>query len=157
MFKLFLAAFAKDNFARTRGVSTRREYWSFFAVLAVVSVALQIVAFTGSLYGSYLLYWIGTVTGVTWGLFCVVPCVAVTIRRFHDVGFSGWWVGVLLSAQVLLNIGMQTVTDHQGLAAMTAASVVLFLMWLMVLGRPSRFENNPYRRPEDPVSTLVRG
>ena len=50
-----------------------------------------------------------------WG--CIVPALAVLVRRLHDTGKSGWWALMILlpvaGAIVLLGF---TVTDSDGIA-----------------------------------------
>jgi uncharacterized membrane protein YhaH (DUF805 family) len=44
-------------------------------------------------YGFYLLRAVGSL--IELALF--VPAITVTIRRFHDIGLSGWWyLGIVL-------------------------------------------------------------
>ena len=30
--------------------------------------------------------------GLLWGLFVLIPGIAVTVRRLHDIGRNGWWI-----------------------------------------------------------------
>jgi len=64
------------------GRSERKEYWIFLLINFAITMALTIVeqsifnenGFISSLYG----------------LFVLIPGIAVAIRRLHDIGKSGW-------------------------------------------------------------------
>lgn len=68
------------NYANFKGRSTRAEYWWVILFTFLVSWFL---AFFGT-FGS-ILNWI-------FSLAILVPMLALTTRRFHDVGLSGWLV-----------------------------------------------------------------
>jgi uncharacterized membrane protein YhaH (DUF805 family) len=81
------------GYADFRNRARRKEYWGFvlFYVLAIMAAALVGTAVDGM---------IGNleddgpiVAGILGGiaiLFFFVPTIAVAVRRFHDVGLSGW-------------------------------------------------------------------
>jgi uncharacterized membrane protein YhaH (DUF805 family) len=93
------------KYATFSGRSSRSAYWWFylFAVIVVIA-ALVVDAALGTGGVIYLL--------VLVGLF--LPNLAVTVRRLHDAGHSGWWVLIsivpLIGAIVLL---VFTVTDSK--------------------------------------------
>src|SRR5262249_48665516 len=69
------------------GRSSRSAYWwwTLFALLTeIVAVIIDTIAKTGSVF---------TIIALV-GLF--VPGLAVTVRRFHDAGHSGWWIWIAL-------------------------------------------------------------
>ena len=66
------------NYARFRGRASRSEYWWFFLfTLLAQSVASSIDEDFGNLVG----------------IAVFLPGLAVHVRRIHDTGRSGWWVG----------------------------------------------------------------
>ena len=66
------------NYAKFRGRAGRSEYWWFFLfTLLVQGVASSISENFGNLIGLALF----------------LPGLAVQMRRLHDTGRSGWWVG----------------------------------------------------------------
>lgn len=69
------------NYANFKGRSTRAEYWWAMLFLVLVSSFL-------SFFGA-----IGNVVYMIWGLACVIPTLAISIRRLHDSSLSGWWAG----------------------------------------------------------------
>ncbi|MEM8735251.1 MAG: DUF805 domain-containing protein [Planctomycetota bacterium] len=75
-----------ENYANFQGRAARKEYWMFFlfnllAAAALMIVDMGLVMFVG-IAGLNLLYTLGV----------IVPGIAVTVRRLHDTGRSGWWI-----------------------------------------------------------------
>lgn len=81
------------QYAVFSGRARRKEYWMFvlfniiFAFLAIIldnilGVAVEGVGY-GPLYGLYLLA-------------VLIPGLAVSVRRLHDVGKSGWMILIAL-------------------------------------------------------------
>jgi uncharacterized membrane protein YhaH (DUF805 family) len=126
------------RYATFTGRARRSEYWFFllFIVLGnLAATAVDAVLRTG---------------GVVGGLFALatfVPQLAVTTRRLHDTGRSGWWQVSYLLPGVVLGIGTAA---EQPVTAMVAglATLVLFvivLVWLIRRGDagPNRFGPDP--------------
>lgn len=97
----FTLAFKKYADFRTR--SRRSEYW-YFALFSTIVVLLLsfvdgILGFT-SADGST-----GVLSGL-YSLFALIPSIALSVRRLHDVGKSGWWLLIaiipIIGAIVLL-------------------------------------------------------
>ncbi|MEN9287238.1 MAG: hypothetical protein RIR54_684 [Actinomycetota bacterium] len=84
------------NYAKFRGRATRAEYWWFFLFTVLAqSVASSIDENFGNVVG----------------LAVFLPGLAVHVRRMHDTGRSGWWVGAF----------------YGSIAAVVAAVVVLII------------------------------
>lgn len=77
------------NYANFKGRSTRAEYW--WVVLFTLLVS-WVLAFFGT-FGS-ILSWIFSVA-------IIIPMLALTTRRFHDVGLSGWLVVVFFVVGII--------------------------------------------------------
>jgi len=80
------------------GRARRAEFWWFVLFSNIVSF---VASFIGGFLGlEPIVYWIDEVTPVNFGnilsilanLFFFLPGLAVSIRRMHDVGKSGWYV-----------------------------------------------------------------
>ena len=84
------------NYATFRGRARRKEYWAFvlFSTLALI-ILLLCGILVDALLGNFDPYGDGPIAVIaTAGIALVVgflPVLAVTIRRFHDVGMSGWF------------------------------------------------------------------
>ncbi len=91
------------KYAEFDGRARRREYWGFsivnFVVILLLGVPDAILGLATPGGG------LGLLTAI-YVLAVALPWLAVTVRRLHDLGRSGWWVliGVVpyLGALVLL-------------------------------------------------------
>ncbi|PCI06331.1 MAG: hypothetical protein COB81_00850 [Flavobacteriaceae bacterium] len=95
------------------GRARRSEYWMFnlFNVIAI-GVLMVITAGFYALFESEIIIEIAMGLGVLYGLFIFVPSIAVTVRRLHDVGKSGWFLLIRLIPYIGgIWIFVLTVTD----------------------------------------------
>ena len=77
------------NYATFSGRARRSEYWWWWLALILVGAVFAAVA---ALLGSGF---IGDLTRIGYGLFAlatILPTLAVSVRRLHDISRSGWWV-----------------------------------------------------------------
>ena len=70
------------KYAEFGGRARRKEFWMFVLFNVLISLALGIV---DAVIGFGLL-------GALYGLAVLVPSIAVSVRRLHDIGRTGWWV-----------------------------------------------------------------
>ena len=97
------------------GRSTRTEYWMFMLLFWVVSL---IILIAGGAFDRFLFLAEAPVEPadfesagaslLVFGLFFLVsfvPMLAVTVRRFHDAGFSGWFYAGLALASIIPFLG----------------------------------------------------
>ena len=96
------------NYAEFRGRATRPEFWWFMLFCALATTVV------GILFGERAS---GAAT-----LLLLLPALAVTARRLHDVGRSGWWQ--LLILPIFMGIGL----------------LVLLYWWV----QPSQLEQNRF-------------
>ncbi|ESP94786.1 DUF805 domain-containing protein [Pseudoalteromonas luteoviolacea] len=89
------------NYVVFNGRARRKEYWMFVLFNLIFSVVIAVL--DGVLGTSFL--------SLIYALAVLVPSVAVSIRRLHDTGRSGWWVLIsllpLIGAIVLLIFAVQ--------------------------------------------------
>lgn len=71
------------NYAVFKGRSGRAEFWYFVLFNFIVSVVLSIIS---SIIGDQK-----NILGNLYSLAVFVPSLAVSMRRLHDIGKSGWW------------------------------------------------------------------
>lgn len=83
------------RYADFQGRSRRSEYWWFYLFQVLLSFAGQILA---GILGSIL-----PILGLIIGILLIVaflglliPGIAVSIRRLHDLDRSGWWLLIAL-------------------------------------------------------------
>lgn len=77
-----------SKYADFTGRARRSEYWYFFLFEILVSIAAAII---DAILGTRNTAGGGGVVGLIASLALFLPGLAVTIRRLHDVGRSGWW------------------------------------------------------------------
>jgi uncharacterized membrane protein YhaH (DUF805 family) len=71
----------------------RKEFWMFFFINLLISVVLIAI---DSLIGTFSPQ---TGFGLLQGLYSLavlIPSIAVTVRRLHDTGRTGWWILISL-------------------------------------------------------------
>lgn len=64
------------------GRSRRKAYWMFWLfdiIFTIIAVVIDGITETGIFNGIY-------------SLATIVPALAVSVRRMHDAGHSGWWI-----------------------------------------------------------------
>lgn len=113
----FLLALRK--YATFEGRSRRSEYWYyvlFYLLIVFVLSMLDALFDTDSEVQG-----IGLLSGV-FSLVMLVPTLAVTCRRLHDTGRSGWWqliafvpvIGAIVLIVFLARDSEQAVNEHGG-------------------------------------------
>jgi uncharacterized membrane protein YhaH (DUF805 family) len=87
-----------ENYANFRGRARRSEYWYFRLASTIIFLLFVVLGFIiyaatdngplalGLAYGLLMLYALGT----------LVPSLAVSVRRIHDIGKSGWTILVAM-------------------------------------------------------------
>jgi uncharacterized membrane protein YhaH (DUF805 family) len=87
---------ALRQYADFTGRARRKEYWMFTLVSVIISFVLGFL--DGVLHpdGNVGLLSIGLLEGL-YSLAVFLPSLAVSVRRLHDTGRSGWWqlIGII--------------------------------------------------------------
>ena len=76
------------QYVRFSGRATRPEFWWWMLFIAVSSIVLGII---DSIIGGAIGAEDFNLLGSLFGLATLLPSFAVTTRRLHDIGKSGWW------------------------------------------------------------------
>lgn len=80
------------KYAEFNGRARRKEYWMFTLINVIISFG---IVFIGVIFGSISGNdFTGGAFGVIYFLYVLavlIPGLAVTVRRLHDTGRSGWW------------------------------------------------------------------
>lgn len=79
---------ALKKYAVFSGRSRRKEYWFFVLFYVLISIVLGII---DTVIGTTTAKGFG-ILGAIYALILLIPSVAVTVRRLHDTGRTGWWV-----------------------------------------------------------------
>ena len=76
------------KYADFSGRATRAEYWWWALATTIASMAFSAVdTFIAAFSGGYSFSPLGTI----FSLAVLLPSLAVTSRRLHDIGRTGWW------------------------------------------------------------------
>ncbi len=85
------------KYAVFSGRARRKEFWMFFLFNLIITFLL---GFIEVLVGG------PGIVGTLYGLALLIPSIAVSVRRLHDISHSGWWLLIglipLIGAIVLL-------------------------------------------------------
>lgn len=79
----------KQHYADFGGRARRQEYWMFFLINCIVSFGL---GFAGGALTAMTDSSIFSIIPLIYSLGVLIPGIAVTIRRLHDTGKSGWYL-----------------------------------------------------------------
>jgi uncharacterized membrane protein YhaH (DUF805 family) len=88
-FGVAVKAFWK-NYAVFRGRSRRREYW--WAVVFLVALSFPIALIDTLVFFDTIAQTGSGPLSILFLLVILVPSISLLVRRFHDVGLSGWFV-----------------------------------------------------------------
>jgi uncharacterized membrane protein YhaH (DUF805 family) len=98
---------ALRNYARFGGRASRTEYWMFILIHVAFSVVLMIL---DKVIGTdYQDLQSGLLSGL-YALATLIPMIAVTVRRFHDSGRSGWLICILFALIFITTFVTQLIT-----------------------------------------------
>lgn len=87
------------NYVNFRGRSTRAEYW--WAMLFVF-LLYRVVEFFEIVLYTLVSEYVSAFVLMLVSLALMLPTLAVTTRRMHDIGKSGWWVVAFYVVPVLV-------------------------------------------------------
>jgi uncharacterized membrane protein YhaH (DUF805 family) len=79
---------AMRKYADFSGRARRKEYWFFYLVNVIITFVLMMidVVLSQSINGYPVVLF-----APIYALVIIIPTLAVTVRRLHDIGKSGWW------------------------------------------------------------------
>jgi uncharacterized membrane protein YhaH (DUF805 family) len=77
------------QYADFNGRARRKEYWIFTLISVIASIVLGFIdGLTGLMVGDGAV----GILGLIYSLAVFIPSLAVSVRRLHDSGRSGWWI-----------------------------------------------------------------
>lgn len=101
------------KYAVFSGRARRKEYWYFFLFSFIVSMVLAVIdGMTGSVSA---LTGMGTLSGI-YAVAVLIPGLAVSVRRLHDTGRTGWWmlIAVLPLIGIIVLFVFMVLDSHPG-------------------------------------------
>ena len=84
---------AVKNYAGFRGRAARKEYWYFLLFYLLIFATLTVVDILLGLYNETNGFGLFSTLSL---LALLIPSWAVSVRRMHDTGRTGWWAAVVL-------------------------------------------------------------
>ena len=84
---------ALKKYAVFSGRSRRKEYWYYVLFVAIISIVLNIL---DGLLGTYERSAGVGLLSTIFSLAVLIPSIAVSVRRLHDIDRTGWWVLISL-------------------------------------------------------------
>ena len=118
------------QYARFSGRATRAEYWWW--VLGYVAVSFLLIIIEGIIVG----FETDSSAGLSslFALATLLPWLAVTARRLHDIGRTGWWQGLVsipafISVLISLIIGVGDFSKAI-VVSFAVVSLIFFGFWI---------------------------
>ena len=142
------------NYANFKGRARRKEYWMFALINILMGYAMTLLDYlTVGLLGSLGVF------SLIYGLAMIVPNFAVTVRRLHDVGKSGWFMlwgivpGILVFMAAVLSFSVNGGYAFMGFFGILTLGGFIYLFVLTVTeGEEGKNEYGP--DPKNPTNEL---
>ncbi|NPE26360.1 DUF805 domain-containing protein [Prevotella sp. PCHR] len=125
-----------------KGRARRSEFWwnNLLFCMIIFSIT-NIEAFLSNKEGSLgsILVFLLIITA----LVVVYFEIAITFRRLHDIGRSGWWAGALYMMRLLNDLATQYI-DYETASLLSFINVVYFVFLIGFCSMDSMKETNKY-------------
>ena len=121
------------NYATFSGRARRKEYWMFTLISIIISIVLGIIDNALGLHIGEPSIRFGVETeanGILSSIFSLViliPSLAVSTRRLHDINKSGWWIASFYVSIFVIAF----LTVFIGFVALIA--ILVIAIWFIVL------------------------
>lgn len=79
------------NYFVLKGRASRKEYWYFFILVAVVYIFGLVMSLDYLLTSGTIANWLSILFGIV-DFILLIPYITVSCRRFHDIGKSAGWI-----------------------------------------------------------------
>ena len=139
-FKNAIKTCLKDKYFNFKGRASRSEFW-FFYLFLVIGYAITI----STIFISIKLF-IGTI--LIFALAMIIPSIAVTVRRLHDINKSGWFILLPLPFDIMERVIEKS---SEGLSLVFLVISLGLYIYLLVLyctdgdKKNNRFGKNIYK------------
>ena len=124
-----------ENYANFNGRARRSEYWYFILFNALFSFALTIL---DNLLGLQFGTADSGVLNTIYSLAVFIPSLAVSVRRLHDIGKSGWllliaYASIIFLAALLILGSLSYSFDSSALQIIFVVLILGIAIWLLIL------------------------
>ena len=77
------------------GRASRKEYWTIYLLVSLACYIVFFIIKNHDILGLRIVY-----LSVFILFFIGIPSISVTVRRLHDINFSGWWFLTIIFFEV---------------------------------------------------------
>jgi uncharacterized membrane protein YhaH (DUF805 family) len=120
-----------EKYATFSGRARRKEYWAFaliyFLLIFIAATFEALIDFSSGTAGDPSAIGPGVLLIILVVVGLIVPAIAVSVRRLHDLGMSGWWALI----QIIPYIG-----------------AIIFFVFTVLPGQPQSNAYGPPTKPE---------
>lgn len=129
-----------EKYADFKGRARRSEYWWFALFTFIIGLVVSFIPFVNII--------------VCLGI--ILPSWAVTVRRLHDTGRSGWWViapfGTTMLGSLMMSFSLGLVCFSSGAEILGGIFVIgtivyladiIMIIWLIQDGKPEANKYGP--------------
>lgn len=119
-----------SKYAKFNGRARRSEYWSFALVNFFISIEIFII---DAVIGSF------GMLGFLYSIAIIIPAIAVSVRRLHDTGHSGWnlllaFIPIIGAIIILIYMVQDSISENEygissKLMITTFSSIALFFVY----------------------------
>ena len=133
-------AYGRERYADFKSCSDRKEWLGLilFQIMAYCTfIALGVVCNLLVVTADEVITWpiyLTTSLVFVFALYSFVPGLALTVRRLHDIGVSGWWSLCYFLPPLMTGLEVQTWIVN-----------ALVVLGIFVMLLPSKKENNRFR------------
>ena len=119
------------QYAVFSGRARRKEYWFFVLFNIIASVVLAMIdRMTGTFSADA---GVGLLSGI-YALAVLIPSIAVSVRRLHDTGRTGWWLLIALVPVI---------------------GAIVLLIFMVLDSQPGTNQYGPSPKDNEPTGTTV--
>lgn len=132
------------KFATFSGRARRREYWLFVLFTAIINSAINFM--TLAVKDSTPLTVVISIISIVWGLYTLIPSIAITVRRLHDTNRSGWWylLAIVFIFAMVIFAALQLDRPNNIFLILTFLCLAGFLAFIVFLFLPGTKGENDY-------------
>ncbi|MEP3667766.1 MAG: DUF805 domain-containing protein [Roseibium sp.] len=98
-----------EKYAVFEGRASRSEYWWFTLFLFLAGFLIFVVGVLLTVMAGPAADMVGTLTAIAvwiFGIAILIPSIAVTVRRLHDINLSGWMYLAVVAGSFIPFIGI---------------------------------------------------
>ncbi len=123
--RYFSEAISK-KYAKFSGRARRKEYWTFILITILISLVLEAI--------DVLAFKAKPILSTIFGLFIIIPSLAIQVRRLHDTNRSWKWLLITIIpgiiASILLGVNLKNINPND--VTITKGTIWAGLLFLIL-------------------------